>query len=220
MSPDTPPLTPVRVEQALRLLPELEVLLPLRSLILSVSRPEEQAQWSSHGPYLTVGKRSVEPAELRQRAAEAAEQGQEHVGALYAAYGEALECQQRGEAGAGRNALRQADGSGRWVLRGEAAGGSRGGPGGERAAAPRARDPGPPHGRPRPRRRASTPSPRMPGAAGRGQRHGKSAEHAGPGGRGVGTGSRGRRRLSGSAGVGAPRRTRRGTGSDHPVEPR
>lgn len=102
------PFPPVRVEQALRLLPELEVLLPLRSLILSVSRPEEQAQWSSHGPYLTVGKRSVEPAELRQRAAEAAEQVKEHVGALYAAYVEALECQQRGEAGAAVNALRQA----------------------------------------------------------------------------------------------------------------
>ena len=56
------PLPPVRVEQALRLLPELEVLLPLRSLILAASRPEEQAQWASHGPYLTVGKRSVEPA--------------------------------------------------------------------------------------------------------------------------------------------------------------
>src|SRR3989475_11442904 len=121
MSPDTPPLTPVRVEQALRLLPELEVLLPLRSLILSVSRPEEQAQWSSHGPYLTVGKRSVEPAELRQRAAEAAEQVKEHVGALYAAYVEALECQQRGEGGAAVNGLRQAG-----AREGQAGGGGEG----------------------------------------------------------------------------------------------
>jgi len=102
------PLPPLRVEQALRLLPELEVLLPLRSLILAASRPEEQAQWASHGPYLTVGKRSVEPAELRQRAVQAAEQVKEHVSALYAAYVEALECQQRGEPGAAVNALREA----------------------------------------------------------------------------------------------------------------
>src|SRR5207247_2865445 len=74
------PLPPLRVEQALRLLPELEVLLPLRSLILAASRPEEQAQWASHGPYLTVGTRSVEPAELRQRAVEAPAQGTGHVG--------------------------------------------------------------------------------------------------------------------------------------------
>ena len=102
------PLPPVRVEQALRLLPELEVLLPLRSLILAASRPEEQAQWASHGPYLTVGKRSVEPAELHQRAALVAEQVKEHVAALFASYVDALESQQRGEAGAAVDALRQA----------------------------------------------------------------------------------------------------------------
>jgi tetratricopeptide (TPR) repeat protein len=102
------PEPPVRVEQALRLLPELEALVPLRALVVSASRPEEQAQWASVGPYLTVGKRAVEPAELRRRAAQAAELVRDHVGALYAAYVDAVEHHQRGDAGAAVAALRQA----------------------------------------------------------------------------------------------------------------
>src|ERR1043166_4218204 len=51
---------PVRVERALGLLPDLEVLNPLRGLLVSISRPDERTMWSSSGPYLTLGKRSEE----------------------------------------------------------------------------------------------------------------------------------------------------------------
>ncbi|OLC73691.1 MAG: hypothetical protein AUH78_12975 [Gemmatimonadetes bacterium 13_1_40CM_4_69_8] len=101
MSPGAKRLRPaLRVEQALGLLPDIEVLAPLRALLLAASHPDERAKWSSSGPYLTVGKRAVLPAELREGMSQVLEEVQGHVGALYAACVEALECQQR-EDGAG-----------------------------------------------------------------------------------------------------------------------
>ncbi|HKQ18189.1 MAG TPA: hypothetical protein VJW75_00450 [Candidatus Eisenbacteria bacterium] len=54
---------PLRVEQALRLLPDVGELSPLRALIISTSRPRPD-----RSPYDTVGKRLVDPAELRAHA--------------------------------------------------------------------------------------------------------------------------------------------------------
>jgi len=88
----------VRVEQALRLLPDLEALMPLRGLLLSSARPDERVQWGSGGPYLTVGKREVEPGELARHMSEVLSVVAAHVGALYGAYVEALEHQQAGDA--------------------------------------------------------------------------------------------------------------------------
>ena len=96
----TPPLPPVRVEKALALLPDVEALGPLRALLVSISRPDERALWSSSGPYLTLGKRGVQPEELRRRMPQAFHVITEHLQTLYRAYVEALECQQRGD-GAG-----------------------------------------------------------------------------------------------------------------------
>jgi tetratricopeptide (TPR) repeat protein len=103
------PRSPVpRVEQALTLLPDVEALAPLRALILSASRPDERAQWSSLGPFLTVGKRAVDPTELRQRMAPILGRVQEHLSALYDAYVEALDCQRRRDGAGAVAALRQA----------------------------------------------------------------------------------------------------------------
>jgi len=96
----TPPLPPVRVEKALALLPEIEALGPLRALLVSISRPDERSLWSSSGPYLTLGKRGVQPEELRRRMPQAFHVITEHLQTLYRAYVEALECQQRAD-GAG-----------------------------------------------------------------------------------------------------------------------
>ncbi len=93
-------LPPVRVEKALALLPELEALAPLRALLVSISQPDERTLWSSSGPYLTLGKRGFQPDELRRRMPLAFHRITEHLKALYKAYVEALECQQRGD-GAG-----------------------------------------------------------------------------------------------------------------------
>ncbi|HEU5465724.1 MAG TPA: hypothetical protein VFU75_02480, partial [Gemmatimonadales bacterium] len=49
----------LRVERALRLLPDLEALTPLRALLVATSRADAGAQWASSGPYLTLGKRAV-----------------------------------------------------------------------------------------------------------------------------------------------------------------
>jgi tetratricopeptide (TPR) repeat protein len=88
----------VRVEQALRLLPNLEALMPLRGLLLSSARPDERVQWGSGGPYLTVGKRDVEPGELARNVGRVLGVVAEHIGALYGAYVEALERQERNDA--------------------------------------------------------------------------------------------------------------------------
>jgi tetratricopeptide (TPR) repeat protein len=84
----------VRVQKALALLPDLEALLPLRALLVSIARPDERALWSSSGPYLTLGKRGVQPDELRRRMPEAFRRITAHLQALYRAYLEALESQQ------------------------------------------------------------------------------------------------------------------------------
>lgn len=93
----TAPLPPVRVEKALGLLPDLEALAPLRALLVSIARPDERSQWSSSGPYLTLGKRGIQPDELRRRMPTAFQQVTEHLQGLYRAYVEALECQQRSD---------------------------------------------------------------------------------------------------------------------------
>jgi len=55
------PSSPLRVERALRLIPDLEELTPLRALISAVSLTS-----SNRSPYDTVGKRFLDPAELRR----------------------------------------------------------------------------------------------------------------------------------------------------------
>jgi len=83
------------VEQALRLLPELEILSPLRSVLLSAARADDRAQWGSSGPYLTVGKRGVQPADVREQIGAVVQRVADHLTALYDCYAEALESQQR-----------------------------------------------------------------------------------------------------------------------------
>ena len=98
MSGGPRPIPPVRVEKALGLLPELEALEPLRALLISSSRPDERAMWSSSGPYLTLGKRGVYPDELRRGMAQVFQRVADHLQVLYTAYVEALEAQQHNDA--------------------------------------------------------------------------------------------------------------------------
>src|SRR2546423_1177857 len=98
MSGGGSPLPPVRVEKALEVMPELEALAPLRALLISIARPDERALWSSSGPYLTLGKRGVDPDELRRRLPQALHRIAEHVHVLCKTYVEALEARQRGDA--------------------------------------------------------------------------------------------------------------------------
>lgn len=103
-------LPPVRVEQALRLLPEIEALAPLRAVLVAAARADNLAQWQSSAPYLTVGKRGVQPAELRPAIPRAVRRIAEHLSVLYDCYVQALECQQRRDgAGAVAALLRAGD---------------------------------------------------------------------------------------------------------------
>jgi tetratricopeptide (TPR) repeat protein len=84
----------VKVEQALRLLPDLEALAPLRALLVS-SAQAEQSTWANAGQNLTIGKREVAPAEMRQRMGPDFKRVTEHLSALFEAYVGALECIER-----------------------------------------------------------------------------------------------------------------------------
>ncbi|MGH7567631.1 MAG: hypothetical protein ACREL9_01485 [Gemmatimonadales bacterium] len=96
---------PLRVEQALRLLPDVEALAPLRAFLISTSRPEQRDAWAPSQPYRTVGKRYLQPGELRRQVPEALSRVTAHLSALYQAVVEALEGEQRGDLGAAVRAL-------------------------------------------------------------------------------------------------------------------
>jgi tetratricopeptide (TPR) repeat protein len=89
------------VEQALRLLPDVDALSPLRAFLLATSHGGEEA-----APYRTVGKRYLQPADLRALVPRAAAQVGAHLTALYQAAVDALEAEQRDDpAGAVRALL-------------------------------------------------------------------------------------------------------------------
>jgi tetratricopeptide (TPR) repeat protein len=92
----------LRVEQALRLLPTVDALSPLRAFLISSSRARSSAE-----PHGTVGKRHVQPDDLRDLMPRALKQITEHLGSLYDAALAALEAEQKGdETGAVRALLR------------------------------------------------------------------------------------------------------------------
>jgi tetratricopeptide (TPR) repeat protein len=86
----------VKVEQALRALPDLEVLAPLRDLLLS-SALSTRNTWAAQGQNLTVGKREVAPAEMRQRMTQAFARVTDHLAVLFDKYITVLECLERGD---------------------------------------------------------------------------------------------------------------------------
>lgn len=96
-------LPPLRVEQALRLLPDVDALMPLRAYLISSSRARASAE-----PHRTVGKRYVQPDDLRELVPEALRQVKEHLEVLYSLAVEALEAEQRDDMPAAVRALLEA----------------------------------------------------------------------------------------------------------------
>lgn len=94
---------PMRVERVLRLLPEVDVLGPLRSLLIATSRPH-----AADEQHLTVGKRLVRSARLPELIPQSIHQVTEHLSALYFAAIEALDAEQRGDRGAAVRAFLRA----------------------------------------------------------------------------------------------------------------
>jgi tetratricopeptide (TPR) repeat protein len=94
-------LPPLRVEQALRLLPDVDALGPLRAFLLSTSHGGDEVE-----PYRTVGKRYLQPSDLRALVPRATAQVGAHLTALFQAAVDALEAEQRDDpAGAVRALL-------------------------------------------------------------------------------------------------------------------
>ncbi|HKV75936.1 MAG TPA: tetratricopeptide repeat protein [Gemmatimonadales bacterium] len=87
---------PLRVEQALNLLPDLDALVPLRALLVSTSRAVGPGI-SPESPDRTVGKRQLELDYLRSRLPQAVARVSHHFSSLYEAALAALEAEQRGD---------------------------------------------------------------------------------------------------------------------------
>lgn len=90
----------MKVEQALHLLPDLESVVPLRAALLASSEGSDRVAWTSAGAYLTVGKRNLSPDVVRQRMPQLVRAVSDHVAAVYNAYADALDGQERGDLGA------------------------------------------------------------------------------------------------------------------------
>lgn len=103
-----PTLPPLRVEQALRLLPDIDVLAPLRAFLISSSRSRPLGTRTSDEHDRTVGKRYLQPSDLRERIPHAIGQVAAHLTALYEASVAALEAEQRGDLSAAVRALLRA----------------------------------------------------------------------------------------------------------------
>ena len=94
----------MRVEQALRILPEIEGLAPLRALLLSSARASID-DWGSGAPYRTIGRREAAPEVMRQTVADASASTQAHLGDLWERYISALEHVDNQDTGAAVAAL-------------------------------------------------------------------------------------------------------------------
>lgn len=105
----------LRVEQALRLLPDVDALTPLRAFLISTSRRAEPDAWDTAEAYRTVGRRFLRLGDLRRRVPEALARAQGHLVLLYDAVLDALDRERAGDmsgavrallrAGAGEEAL-------------------------------------------------------------------------------------------------------------------
>jgi len=85
----------LRVEQALRLLPDVEDLAPLRGYVMSLGG--ESDTWAGAEPNRTMGKRTLDPKELRARVPQVLARVTDRVHALYEAAVDALECERSGD---------------------------------------------------------------------------------------------------------------------------
>jgi len=97
----------LRVEQALRLLPDVDALTPLRAFLISTSHRAPAEEWDAADAYRTVGRRYLRLDDLRRRVPEALAREQAHLATLYDAVLDALERERAGDmSGAVRALLR------------------------------------------------------------------------------------------------------------------
>ena len=92
---------PLRVEQALRLLPDVEDLAPLRGSVVSLAanRRNRRQAWAAGAgePNRTIGKRTVDPTALRGEVTQLLNRVTNRIAVLYDAAVDALESGQKGD---------------------------------------------------------------------------------------------------------------------------
>jgi len=87
----------LRVEQALRLLPDVDDLAALRDHVVALSYARKPETWNAAEPNRTIGKRNIDPTELRKRVPQVLARVSGHVTELYDAAVDALESERKGD---------------------------------------------------------------------------------------------------------------------------
>ena len=90
----------LRVERALRLLPDIDALVPLRAILVSASRGRRREE-----PHRTVGKQLVRTSELPEYARRAAALASDHLATLFEAAVGALRAEEHGDEAAAVRSL-------------------------------------------------------------------------------------------------------------------
>jgi len=91
------PAKPLRVEQALRLLPDVEDLAPLRGFVVARASSRGADGWVGAEPNRTIGKRTLDPAALRAEVHQVLSRVTTRAAILYDAAVDALESEQHGD---------------------------------------------------------------------------------------------------------------------------
>jgi len=104
----SPATTALRVEQALRLLPVVDDLAPLRGCVVSLSSSRSPEAWRAVEPNRTVGKRSLDSTALRARIPQVLNRVMGRMAYLYDAAVDALESEQSGNLSQAVRALMRA----------------------------------------------------------------------------------------------------------------
>lgn len=87
----------LRVEQALRLLPDVEDLAPLRGFVVARASSRGTDGWVGAEPNRTIGKRTLDPATLRAEVPQVLTRVTNRAAVLYNAAVDALESEQNGD---------------------------------------------------------------------------------------------------------------------------
>src|SRR5262249_35721162 len=106
--PQSPGIRSVKVEQALRLIPNLQALAPLRAGLPSPTPADQGLRWARAGPSRPVAKRAVEAEDLRERLDGVIGGVTAHLQGLYRAVVDAIALQERGDRAGAIAALQRA----------------------------------------------------------------------------------------------------------------
>jgi tetratricopeptide (TPR) repeat protein len=89
--------SPLLVEQALSLVPDLEEFLPFTDALIGVSEVDREKRWAASSSFQVLGKRIVDPTRLAEQLPRIAALAQERLGRMFELVLAAVRAQQAGE---------------------------------------------------------------------------------------------------------------------------